>query len=69
MGQTKKDPEDQLTYSSIGFTPRDLRIIAKTMRDLGVSKGAAVRILVRRGASGPATSPFTPIEGIDDQDE
>lgn len=56
MGRIKK-------YVTVGLEEKDLDLIKQTMEDLGVNQGAAVRILMRRGARGPAQNPFTPIEG------
>lgn len=53
------------TYITVGFTDRDIRIIEQTMERLDVDQSTAIRALIRRGNRGPATSPFTPIEGID----
>jgi len=68
MGRKKKTPAEKLTYVTVGFYAEELRVIHRTMDTLGVSFGAAVRMLVRSGARGPATSPFTPTEGHDHDD-
>lgn len=65
MGRPKKDPDDRMTYVTVGLTARELRIVQRTIDTLGYSQSAAVRALIRAGARGPATSPFTPIEGTD----
>lgn len=65
MGQKKKDPAERMTYITAGFTQRELRIIERAMEAFGITQSAAIRMLVRRGARGPAVSPFTPTEGTD----
>lgn len=66
MGRPKKDPDQRLKNITVGLEERDLKIVQRTMDLLGCSQAAAVRALIRAGARGPATSPFTPIEGIDE---
>lgn len=44
------------------FGASEWQIITRTAETLGISLGAAVRLLVRQGARGPAQSPFTPNE-------
>jgi len=66
MGRPKKDPADRTTQVSIGLTEHELRIVEHTMNQLGVSRSSAIRALIRAGARGPASSPFTPAEGNDE---
>lgn len=54
MGQKKKDPAERMTYITAGFTQRELRIIERAMEAFGITQSAAIRMLVRRGARGPA---------------
>jgi hypothetical protein len=56
------DRDDRMVYITAGFGPDELRIIHRVMADLGLNQSAAIRLLVRRGLRGPATSPFTPDE-------
>lgn len=55
-------PEKKDRSLNVLFGETEVEIITKTAVDLGISMGAAVRLLVRRGANGPAQSPFTPKE-------
>jgi hypothetical protein len=66
MGRPKKDPADRVTQVSIGLTARELHIVQHTMEQLGVDRSSAVRALIRAGARGPASTPFTPAEGTDE---
>lgn len=59
-----KHSREKPTYVTAGFYPTEIEIIHRTMNDLGVSKSAALRLLVRAGARGPAMSPFTPSEEV-----
>lgn len=56
MAETKDRPLNVL------FGETEWQIINNTASTLGISLGAAVRLLVRQGARGPAQSPFTPNE-------
>lgn len=56
MAETKDRPLNVL------FGETEWQIITNTASALGISLGAAVRLLVRQGARGPAQSPFTPNE-------
>ena len=62
MGKPPKD-QGKLTTHNVGLYPRELAIVHRYMDDFGISFSGAVRILIRNGARGPATSPFTPTEG------
>lgn len=54
-----------MKYLTAGFTPADLLLIEAAMDATGESQSAVIRMLLRAGARGPATSPFTPTEGTD----
>lgn len=61
MAGPKKPAGEKLEYSfTCMFTKSDMALIQSLRDELGISKGAAVRIYLRRGARGPATPPFTP---------
>lgn len=59
----RKPPGTHMKYLTVGFTPADLLIIERVMHDTGESQSAVIRLLLRAGARGPATPPFTPTEG------
>jgi hypothetical protein len=63
MGRPKKDSTDKLEYHNVGFYAEELQLIHQYMDDLGVSFGAAVRIIVRNARRRSATKPFTRNEG------
>lgn len=65
MGPKKRRKVGNYTYLTVGFTDGDLTIIDRKMNDLGVDQSTAIRLLLRRGARGPGSSPFTPTEGTD----
>lgn len=56
----EKEKKDRSLNVLFGATEWDL--ITRLASDLGISHGAAVRVLVRRGARAPGSSPFTPKE-------
>ena len=66
MGRPKKDPADKLTPHTVYLGKRELQIVQRLMNELGYEKSAAIRSIIRRSGRGPATSPFTRIEGTDD---
>lgn len=66
MGRPKKDPADRITRVTAGLYAEELAIVQRWMNDLGYSQNAAIRALIRAGARGPATSPFTRTEGTDE---
>lgn len=47
---------------NVMFGDSEWDLITKEADSLGISLGAAVRILVRRGGTAPGHSPFTPQE-------
>ena len=55
-------PEKKDQSLNVLFTISEMELIESTASSLGISKGAAVRLLVRRGGEAPAKSPFTPKE-------
>ncbi len=59
---------EKATPHNVSLYTTDLAIIERKMDELGISFSAAVRVLVRAGERGPATSPFTPIEGHNSYD-
>ncbi len=65
MGRPKNDPADNVTRVTAGLYAEELAIVNRWMDNLGYTQSAAIRALIRAGARGPATSPFTRNEGPD----
>ncbi len=65
MARAKKEPDQRMKYLTVGFTPEDMRLIQSGMETTGESQSVVIRMFLRRGARGPATSPFTPAEGTE----
>ena len=66
MPRARKAPGQHMKFLTVGFTPEDMLLIQSGMDATGESQSAVIRMLLRAGARGPATSPFTPAEGTDD---
>lgn len=62
MGRKKLPPDQQLRYVTVGLRPKDFAIVENYAKEMGVSLGYAVRVLINSGSRGPARSPFTPEE-------
>jgi hypothetical protein len=64
MAHSRKSPDEKFDHQIIGlFTKAEAQEITDYAGHLGISKAAALRILVRRGLRAPGNSPFTPAEG------